>query len=197
MGPSTLSSSSATSTNAVTATVASAAGASERVQIEGLDSIKISQGSLTLASGHPGTLTLRGSHGFTFEGRTLSGVDPSLNCSGVNPCFPGQTVAFTGTWVGNDLPGTARLQGDTYTDVGGLNSPSSLRIDLTGSFVAPAQATTTTIEVPFSVGGLFVVSGVASADLEGRGTVTFTLAWNTALSGWMITSSSFDFGGGK
>ena len=52
-----------------------------------------------------------------------------------------------------------------------------------------------TIIVPFTVSGLFQ-PGMGPLELAGSGTVTFTLVWQTALNGWAITSSSFDFGGG-
>ena len=192
-GPSSLSSrDAAIAMDAGSGSAASMAGGAE---LAAGDTIRITQGQLTLQSNHSGTITLRGSHGFTFEGHTLSGVDPSLNCNTFDPCSPGETVGFTATWVGLDLPGTARLQGHDYTDVGGLNSPSSLSLTLSGSFVAPPQANTATITVPFTVSGLFQ-PGTGPYDLAGNGTVTFTLAWQTALNGWAITSSSFDFGGG-
>jgi hypothetical protein len=193
-GPSALSSVDQSDRVGASISAASAAAAGG-AQLAAADTIKITQGLLTLESNHPGTITLRGSHGFTFEGRTLSGVDPSNACGTFGPCFPGDTVNFTATWSGLDLPGTARLGGTEFTDVGGLNSPSSLTINLTGSFVAPPQAETATIIVPFSVGGLFV-SGNGNFDLTGSGNVTFTLTWQTNINGWAITSSSFDFGGG-
>src|SRR4051794_7480466 len=75
-GPSSLSSHDA----GLGATAGSGSAAAMSVggaQLAAADTIKITQGQLTLQSNRPGTISLRGSHGFTFEGRTLSGVDPS------------------------------------------------------------------------------------------------------------------------
>lgn len=184
---STLDSGSAASAGSAAVAATAAGGA----KVAAADTIKITQGLLALDSNRPGTATLRGSRGFRFEGRTLSGVDPSTNCSTFDPCAPGEIVPFTATWAGADLPGTATLQGKDYADVGGFNSDSSLRVDLTGSFVAPAEAAAATVTVPFTVNGTFLGGGLA--ELQGTGRVTFTLVWQS-VGGWAISSSSFDFG---
>ena len=155
------------------------------------DTIKITDGTLALPSGLPGTITLKGSKGFTFAGRTLSGQEPSQFCGPFNGCAPGATVAFTGLWLGTDLPGTVRVQGDEFI-VGTLESPA-LYIDLRGSFVAPPHVTdTASVTVPFTATGLLA----GAYQLTGGGTVTLTLAWQPFLDGWGITFASYDFGNG-
>ena len=84
--------------------------------------IKITDGTLALASGVPGTVMLKGSHGFRFDGRVQSGLEPSYYCGPSYPCLPGATVPFTATWVGIDIPGTGRVQGDDF--VTSFNGPS-------------------------------------------------------------------------
>ena len=108
--------------NAVTASVSSASATTGAAQLNAANTIKINQGTLTLQSGSgAGTVTLQGSHGFRFDGRVYSsGLTPSHYCGGGNPCAPGATVAFTVTWLGSDIPGTVRLQGDEFS-VGNLD----------------------------------------------------------------------------
>ena len=136
-------------TAAASSTSVTAAGA----ELSAATTIKITKGTLALQSLVPGTVALRGSHGFSFDGRVQSGLEPSYYCGAFDPCSPGASVAFTATWVGTDIPGTVRLQGDEFP-VGGATS-SSLFIELTGSFVAPAHLTdTASVTVPFTASGL-------------------------------------------
>jgi len=158
--------------------------------------IKINGGTLALETERPGTVTLKGSHGFRFDGRVQSGLEPSAYCGPFNPCQPGASVAFTATWLGSDIPGTARVQGQEYV-IQGLDA-TSMFLSLTGSFVAPAHVTdTTSVTVPFAATGLLARGyPLPPLDLTGRGRVTFTLTWQPAISGWAITFTSFDFGNG-
>lgn len=160
------------------------------------DSIKITQGTLALQSLRPGTVTLKGSRGFKFEGYVQSGNEPSNVCGPFNPCEPGTTRPFTATWVGSDIPGTVRLQGDEFA----AGTDAGVYIDLTGVFVAPAYvASTASVTVPFTANGLLSPPGspIVPIPLTGSGHVTFTLEWQTAIGGWAIRYTSFDFGGGR
>ena len=159
--------------------------------------IKITQGTLALQSLIGGTVVLKGSHGFSFDGRVISGLDPSTFCSVFDPCQPGATVPFMATWVGTDIPGTVRLQGDEFA-VGSADS-ASMYIELTGSFVAPAHLTdAASVTVPFAASGLLSRNYPFPAlPLTGSGEVTFRLEWQTAIGGWGIRFSSFDFGRGR
>jgi hypothetical protein len=192
--PSSLSASDA-APNAVAASVSSTSVTTGVAQLAAANTIKINQGTLALQSGRPGSVALRGSHGFRFDGRIQSGNEPSNYCGAFNPCQPGATVAFTGTWLGSDIPGTVRLQGDEFAV--GVDVPS-MYIELTGSFVAPAHlADTASVTVPFAASGLLTRSSPLPAlQLTGSGEVTFTLEWSV-IGGWAITFSSFDFGGGR
>ena len=187
--------------NAVTASVSSASVTTGAAQLNAANTIKINQGTLALPSGAglAGTVTLQGSHGFRFDGRVYTaGLTPSNYCGADNPCAPGATVEFTATWVGSDIPGTARLQGDEFS-VGDLNERGAISPVLTGSFVAPAHVgDTASVTVPFALSGLLLPGTPASIpfQLTGGGDVTFTLEWQAYIGGWAITFSSFDFGGG-
>jgi hypothetical protein len=182
---------------AVAASAPAASAGSGEAQINGADTIKITRGTLAVEARRTGTVTLRGSHGFRFEGRTLTGgVDPSSACGAFGPCQPGETVAFRAVWLGTDIPGTARVQGDDFTIQG--NDGTSMFIELTGSFVAPAHLTdSASVTVPFTaVGRLFRGGTYPPFELTGGGQVTLTLEWDPFLGGWAITHSSFDFGNG-
>lgn len=182
----------ATAPDAVTGPASSASAGTADARAAGGDTIKITQGTLALQSGASGTVTWKGSHGFRFEGRTLNGVEPALYCGAFEPCDPGETISFTATWVGSDLPGTVRLQGEEFQV--GLNPPSMV-IELTTSFVAPPHVSdTATVTVPFTASG----SLFPGFRLTGDGHVTFTLEWQTLIGGgWAISYTSFDFGGGR
>jgi len=72
-------------------------------------------------------------------------------------------------------------------------------IELTGSFVAPAHLTdTASVTVPFTATGLLSRDyPLPTLQLSGGGAVTFTLQWQSAINGWAIRFTSFDFGGGQ
>jgi hypothetical protein len=180
---------------AVTASAPAPSAAAGGAPARAADGITITRGTLALASRQPGRVTLRGSHGFRFEGETRSGREPVDSCGAFGLCDPGATVAFSAVWTGIDLPGTARVQGDDFA-VGGLETPS-MALELTGSFVAPAQVTDlATVTVPFTASGLLSGHAQRTFDLTGGGQVTFTLAWQPLVGGWAITYSAFDFGNG-
>jgi hypothetical protein len=44
------------------------------------------------------------------------------------PARPGTVIPLFAYWVGNDLVGTVTLDGTTYTDVGGLSSPTTASV---------------------------------------------------------------------
>ena len=180
-----------------TASASSASETTAAAELSAATTIKITQGTLALQSLVPGTVALRGSHGFRFDGRIQSGLEPSYYCGVFDPCAPGTTAPFTATWVGTDIPGTVRLQGDEFR-VGSADA-SSMYIELTGSFVAPAHLTdTASVTVPFTAtGALSRGYPFPPFQLTGDGVVTFTLQWQTAVDGWAIRFTSFDFGRGQ
>ena len=182
---------------AAAASVTSASVTTGGAQLTAVDTIKITQGTLALQTLVPGSVALQGSHGFRFDGRILSGLEPSAYCGPFDPCQPGTTLPFTATWVGTDISGTARLQGDAFA-VGSADGPS-MYIELTGSFVAPAHLTdTASVTVPFAASGLLARGyPLPALQLIGSGEVTFRLEWQSSIGGWAIRFSSFDFGGGR
>jgi hypothetical protein len=94
-------------------------------------------------------------------------------------------VPFRLSWVGTDIPGTARVQGKEYP-FGSLDT-GSLYIELTGSFVAPAHLTdTVSVTVPFTASGL-ISPGYPHPQLPiaGDGQVTFTLQWEPLIGGML------------
>lgn len=161
------------------------------------DTIKITKGTLALQSRLPGTVTLQGTRGFRFDGSIISGLEPSNNCSAFDPCQPGATVPVQAAWVGTDIPGTVRLQGDEFP-VGSLTT-GSMYLELASSFVAPAHLTdTATVTVPFTASGLLTRDyPLPQLPLTGGGHVTFTFQWQAFIGGWGITYSAFDFGNGR
>lgn len=196
--PSSLSASDA-ALPAVTASESSASVTTGDAQVTAAaaKTIKITQGTLAVQSLVAGSVLLRGSHGFSFDGRVTSGLEPSTFCSVFDPCQPGATVPFMATWVGTDIPGTVRLQGDEFP-VGSADS-GSMYIELAGSFVAPAHLTdTASVTVPFTSSGLLSRGyPFPAVPLTGSGEVTFRLEWQTAIGGWGIRFTSFDFGRGR
>ena len=157
--------------------------------------IKITQGTLAFQSRVPGPVSLRGSHGFRFDGSIISGLEPSVICSAFEPCQPGTAVPIALNWTGTDIPGMVRLQGEEFP-AGNLIT-ASLNIDLVSSFVAPAHVTdSVTVTVPFSATGLIAGGPLPPFELTGGGDVTFTLTWQSPNPGWGITYTSFDFGNG-
>jgi hypothetical protein len=186
--------------HAVVASVSSASVTTVDAQLTAANTIKITQGTLALQTLVPGTVELRGSHGFTFDGAIISGLELSAYCGPFDPCPPGTTLPFTATWVGTDIPGAVRLQGDEFR-IGSADA-GSMYIELTGSFIAPAHLTdTASVTVPFTASGL--LSRVSQGDplptlqMIGSGEVTFRLEWQSEIGGWAIRFTSFDFGGGR
>ena len=57
--------------------------------------------------------------------------------------FPRATVDLSGAVLGNDLPGVATLRDKELVDVGGLLSPDSMSLTITGRGVVPLLGTVT------------------------------------------------------
>ena len=92
------------------------------------ETIRITSGLLDYSTlpDTPLTITLAG-EGFTFSGATheLAGIfQPWIQCL-VPECLVGTTVDLHAFWSGKDLPGTATLDGETFTGVGGLGPEST------------------------------------------------------------------------
>jgi PEP-CTERM motif-containing protein len=95
---------------------------------------------------------LFGTGGFSLTASAL------LGDSGPGCCVaPGQTRTFHGFWSGNDLSGTATYGGQTFTDLGSLNSANSASVSfLSDPFILPTRGSATaTISAPFTLTGSF------------------------------------------
>ncbi len=79
------------------------------------DSITITSGSATIASLFaPGTISIAGTEGFSFQGDFGSPQGAgSFSCM-VPPCAPGTPLVFSGGGGSSDEGGTATLNGVTY-----------------------------------------------------------------------------------
>src|SRR5207302_4149438 len=88
-----------------------------------------------------GPIILAGDRGFTFSSSvdTVGGFfQPTEQCNG-DPlhCTAGSTLGLAAVFGGNDLVGTATLDGAVYTHVGSLNSPATMTVTFSGMAVLP------------------------------------------------------------
>jgi hypothetical protein len=162
--------------------------------------ITILSGTLVFdSSGNSGRLDISGNRDFRLEAATLSGINEPFESCGFGACEPGRTVTLFATWVGNDLPGVARLRGVTYQDVGGLNSPNSADIRFSGEVpIPPVGDSPVTITAPFDFAGRFFYADSDTAPqqdafLTGGGRVTFVLVPGADGTSWSAQSARFEF----
>ena len=145
------------------------------------DPIQILGGTLDFV-GPSGILAIVGERGFTLESRvSTSGgsLGPATTCL---PCEPGAEVSLGSGWVGNDLAGTATLDGVTYTGLGSTDLSANASVIFSGTAgAAPAlEGTSVALVAPFTFSGVFAYplagsSDFGSAALSGRGTATVQL----------------------
>jgi len=161
---------------------------------------RITAGALTYVSGgEPLTITLS-SEDFTFDGQAsrFSGIfRPWIQCLDL-ACGPGTTVDLYATFSGGDLPGTATVGTQTFTNVGSLASSSSLLATWTGALAIPADFASGVLSAPFAFSGLFFFERDTAMpqvlDLSGSGTATATFRPNTAFPGSLVLDSlRYDF----
>jgi hypothetical protein len=165
-------------------------------QVVAADPIQMTGGSLQMNPTF-GPLVLIGDRGFTFA----SGFDviqnlflPWEECNG-NPlgCVPGNTLNLTANGSGNDLVGTATLDGVTYPQVGGFNSQTSMIVSFQGSLVLPPIGSADTdVTAPFSFSGSFVLPS-ETEDLVGAGTATLSFSPSVPFPGsWQLDAARYD-----
>jgi len=160
---------------------------------------RITAGAVTYVAG-AGPITVQfTSDSFTFDGRAspIGGVFmPWLQC-GVPECVPGSTVDLLAFWSGTDLPGTATLEGETYSHVGSLAGTSSLLISLTGALVIPADFVSGILTAPFVFSGQFFYERLGTGsvfDLFGSGVATAAFRPMTAFPGALaLDSLTYEF----
>ena len=136
-------------------------------------------GSIFPNSGQGGPLELFGTNGFSLS------ASPESGNTGPECCLsPGAASSFHGSWSGNDLPGIATFGGETFTNLGGLNSANQVRVDFeSATFTLPPIAASATIVAPFTLTGSFrgapgdgnLVQPTVMAELIGNGIGTLTL----------------------
>jgi len=162
------------------------------------DPIQITSGTMNVnVSGGP--ISLVGDD-FLFNGSVRAGISPISVC---RPCRPGDLISLDAFWVGSDVRGRAVLDGNTYSDVGGLIALESLSVRFDGSSVtAPlmTDAMTATLVGSFVFDGLFRFSlgdfSRESASLFGGGTATLFLNRQVGSDGrnlWIATRATYQF----
>lgn len=144
------------------------------------------------------SVTLVG-EGFTFEGTPLNGIfRPGLDCS-VPECVGGSSVDLMARWVGLDLPGTATLNGVTYTNVGGLTSDSGLDAVWTGTLDIPSAFEGGVLTAPFAFSGVFsrfdaAVGSSIATSLVGHGTASLNFTPFPSTPGaFLVASAEYQF----
>jgi hypothetical protein len=146
------------------------------------DPIQILGGTLDFV-GPTGTLAIAGERGFTLESRVSifgGSLGPFTTCS---PCAPGAGISLGSGWVGNDLAGTATLDGITYTGLGSTDLSAYASVIFAGTTGAapPLESTSVALVAPFTFRGVFAYPLAGSRDfgsaaLSGRGTATVQLS---------------------
>lgn len=163
--------------------------------------ITIVGGHLDLAS-PSGRLVLQGdSRGFTFTGNPGTGIfTPIDQCNHFGgPCAAGDRVGLHALWTNGDLPGTATLDGVTYSPVGGF-AHQSMSVEFSGSFVLPPFSEAAVVRAPFVFTGRFageLAGGAGGVNLVGSGVVTISLTPFTVLPGtqrWHVAHIRYEFG---
>jgi hypothetical protein len=165
------------------------------------DPIQITSGSLEMR-GTSGNLLLAGDRGFTLSA-VVSATDgifqPWQHCNLTPACTPGTQIGLDAFWVGASLRDTtATLEGRTFADVGGLNSPNSAVAQFTGSATAPPlDGDTATVFAPFSFAGSFSFmnpegTATISETLFGHGTATLSLR-RALTSSWSFSAARYEF----
>jgi len=151
-----------------------------------------------------GSAAVTGTRGFSWNGSVSSGesrIDPLGQCF---PCAP--TPDFSvGLQLGTfSIPRSiVTLDGQTYSDLNGLNSVNFLFLELAGATVLPpVSGSAIAIHAPFKVDDrsffeFEITPGMPSelgrARLRGKGTATVTFLADSSLPVWEFSSARYDF----
>jgi hypothetical protein len=160
--------------------------------------ISIRSGTFTTDNSLGGRLDISGTQGFTLQAAMTDGINEPFASCRLGICPPGELEIHVRS-IGNDLPGTATLRGNTYADLGGLVSPNSADIMITGQIgIPPVGNQPVTVTAPFDFAGLFFYAESENdppqeARLIGGGQVTFHLAPASGGTEWTATSAVFEF----
>jgi hypothetical protein len=135
-----------------------------------------------------GVFQLIGDRGFTFDVSRMHAFLIGLG----DPLVPGTSLTLQGRASGLDLSGTVTVDGVTYTDVGGLTSSSSARLEITTmpatlpSVLSPPSKITT----PFMLDLIFSAdNGLLRHSLFGSGLATIFLDEDNGFGvpSWRVT----------
>jgi hypothetical protein len=142
--------------------------------------------SVTFGASADGSVQLAGDRGFTFNGFMTGFFFAPVG----DPLPPGTSIALEGLASGLDLPGTATLDGVTYTGVGGLVAPSSaeLRLTTTAATLPAVLGPPSMITAPFVLDFVFF-DGQENHSLFGSGTATIFLGEDRGFGvpSWRVT----------
>ena len=147
-----------------------------------------------------GEISLQGTRGFTLTGGLTSGegrIDPFTECF---PCLPGQLLSIGAFQGGASFPGTATLDGRTFTDISGVDSTESVFFEIVGPrIVVPTVADTPiTLTAPFTLtGGFNLFLDGLTVPISGQGIASVVLRPQFQPGGlppeWFPTSVRYDF----
>lgn len=165
------------------------------------DPIQITSGSLQWSFGTTAMPVTLSGDGFTFSGGTnrTEGIFQPIEQCEVPECGPGTTVDLHAFFLGNGLPGTATINGETYTAVGSLDGTSSLGAEWFGSLTIPSSFTGGTLTAPFLFTGQFAyetdpMQSWQTVSLFGSGTASLTFnAWPQFPGALQLTAASYTF----
>jgi hypothetical protein len=123
-------------------------------------------------------------------------VGPANQCTGrPGECTAGSTISLHATAVGLDVPGIATLDGISYSDVGGPNSPASLHFDFTGQVLGPPFGPSgfAVVTVPVDFSGIFF-NQPAQEQLVASAHATLTLQQTDCCGGpaWLYQDVRYD-----
>jgi hypothetical protein len=172
-------------------------------QAASADTINITSGALQFGT-YSGTLSIAGDRGFTMQvGMDVTGgiYEPWETCT-VPVCGPGFTIPLDAYWSGNDLPGTATLDGKAYPNLGSVSVTQGAVVQFSGLATAPALelGAAASVTAPFTFKGLFIqpldadpLSSVVYHDLVGAGTATLRLEKGYEGTSWRVVASRYEF----
>ncbi len=142
---------------------------------------RITAGSLIYPAGGPSIEITLMSDGFRFDGHAHPSIGifmPWMQCQSPHDCLPGAILDLEAHFSGMDLPGTATLDGQTFTNVGSLTSSSGMWATWSGGMPIPHGFEGGTLMAPFAFVGFFQFNGPNGTggrlDLLGHGTATAT-----------------------
>jgi len=142
-----------------------------------------------------GSIAIVGTRGFslvsqvaTSEGR----VDAFTECI---PCAPGSTISIDAVQAGTSFSGPATLDGVTYQVGEGIDDPEFIALNFFGTAPVPSlDSLPTSVTVPFTLEGNFLLIPGANVPIEGRGLATLFFGTDSSVPrNAMIERIRYDF----